>query len=312
MTAEPAGRVTMVRIGLRAGRRTIRVTHPDKVMFPESGITKSEIVSYYGRVARVMLPYLRGRPLMLERRPEGLAGPIFYQKQISAYFPDWIHRTTVTKEGGTVTHVVCDDAATLVYLANQGCLTPHVWLSRADDPDRPDRLIIDLDPSSEDVEDVRFAARAARQLLTGAGLQPFLMATGSRGFHVVVPLRREEGFDEVRAVARGLANALARLSPDRLTTAARKADRGRRVYLDVLRNAYAATAVAPYAIRARPGAPVAVPLDWDELDTARPDGWTIRTVLERLERTPDPWRGISRRARSLATARRWLDRHEGG
>jgi bifunctional non-homologous end joining protein LigD len=312
MTPAPAGRVSSVRTGIRAGRRTIRVTHPDKVMFPESGITKSEIVSYYGRVARVMLPYLRGRPLMLERLPEGLAGPIFYQKQISGYFPDWIHRTTVTKAGGTVTHVVCDDAATLVYLANQGCLTPHAWLSRADDPDRPDRLIIDLDPSTDDVEDVRFAARAARQLLAEAGLQPFLMATGSRGFHVVAPLRRAEGFDEVRAVARGLAEALARRAPDRLTTAARKADRGTRVYLDVLRNAYAATAVAPYGIRARPGAPVAVPLDWGELDATRPDAWTIRTLLDRLARVPDPWRGLSRHARALATARRWLDRHEAG
>jgi len=208
--------------------------------------------------------------------------------------------------------VVCDDAATLVYLANQGCLTPHVWLSRADDPERPDRLIIDLDPSTDDVDDVRFAARAARELLVEAGLRPHLMATGSRGFHVVVPLRRAEGFDEVRAVARGLADALARRAPERLTTAARRADRGRRVYLDVLRNAYAATAVPPYAIRARPGAPVAMPLDWDELESANPDDWTVRTAVGRLTATPDPWRGLARRAVSLASARRWLDRNTGG
>jgi bifunctional non-homologous end joining protein LigD len=296
---------------MRAGRRSVRISHPDKVLFRDSGITKAEIVDYYRHVAPVMLPHLRGRPLMLQRLPEGLDGPTFYQKQISAHFPAWIHRTTVAKEGGTVTHAVCDDAATLVYLANQGCLTPHVWLSRADDPDRPDRMIIDLDPGSIDVKDVRFAARLARDVLVDAGLSPHLMATGSRGFHLVIPLRRAEGFDAVRAVARGLALALERRAPDRLTTAARKADRGRRVYLDVGRNAYAQTAVPPYAVRARSGAPVAVPLAWDELETARPDGWTVRTLPERLERTPDPWRGLTRHARSLASARRWLQRDQG-
>lgn len=296
---------------LRVGRRSIRVTHPDKTLFPESGITKSEVVDYYRRVAPVMLPYLRGRPLMLQRLPEGLNGPVFYQKQISGHFPAWIHRTTVAKEGGTVTHVVCDDAATLVYLANQGVLTPHVWLSRADEADRPDRLIIDLDPSTDDVADVRFAARLAREVLIEAGLQPYLMATGSRGFHVVVPLRRIDGFDEVRAVARGLAEVLTLRAPTRVTSAARKAGRGRRVYLDVLRNAYAQTVIPPFAVRARAGAPVAVPLDWDELDEARPDGWTIRTVLERLDRTADPWRGFVRHARAHTAARRWLARDQG-
>jgi bifunctional non-homologous end joining protein LigD len=304
VTAAPARPGQSVRVG----RRTIRISHPDKVLFPNSGITKGEIVDYYRRVAPVMVPHLRGRPLMLQRLPEGLGGPVFYQKQISGYFPDWIHRTTVTKEGGTVTHVVCDDAATLVYLANQGCLTPHTWLSRADDLNRPDRMIIDLDPSTDDVDDVRFAARAAREVMAEAGLEPYLMATGSRGFHVVVPLRRAEAFDEVRSVARGLADALARRAPERLTTAARKADRGNRVYLDVLRNAYAQTAVPPFAIRPREGAPVAVPLDWRELESARPDGWTVRTVLDRLNRTADPWRGFARRAGSLEATRRWLQR----
>ena len=136
------------------------------------------------------------------------------------------------------------------------------------------------------------------------------IATGSRGFHVVVPLRRAEVFDEVREVARGLADALAARAPERLTTAARKADRGDRVYLDVLRNAYAATAVPAYAVRPRSTAPVAVPLDWDELESAKPDGWTVRTVLDRLDRTPDPWRGFTRRARSLDAARRWLRRNQ--
>jgi bifunctional non-homologous end joining protein LigD len=284
------------------------MSHLDKILFPDAGITKAEIVDYYRQIAPAMLPHLRDRPLMLERLPEGLGGPVFVQKQISAYFPSWIHRTTVGKKGGSVTHVVCDDAATLVYLANQGCLTPHTWLSRVDDPDRPDRLIIDLDPSNDDVEDVRFAARLARELVVEAGLPPFLMATGSRGFHLVIPLRRADGFDDVRAVARGLATALERRAPNRMTTAGRKAERGQRVYLDIGRNAYAQTAVPAYAVRARPGAPVAVPLDWDELDEARPDGWTVRTLRDRLDRMRDPWAGFTRHARSLASARRWLER----
>ena len=189
------------------------MTHPERVLFPDAGITKGEIVEYYRRIAPVMLPYLRGRPLMLQRLPEGLAGPMIYQKQASAHFPAWVHRVTVAKQGGTVTHAVADDAATLVYLANQGCVTPHTWLSRADDPNRPDRLIIDLDPSTTDVEDVRVAARLAREVLTDAGLVPYLMASGSRGFHLVVPLRREGTFEDVRVVARQLADVLAQRAP---------------------------------------------------------------------------------------------------
>jgi bifunctional non-homologous end joining protein LigD len=207
-----------------------------------------------------------------------------------------------------VTHVICDDAATLVYIANQGSLTPHVWLSRVDHLDRPDRLILDLDPGAGGAADGRFAAHAARRLLTDAGLVPYLMATGSRGFHVVVPLRPTATFDEVRTVANGLAEALVRHAPDRLTTEFRKDKRLGRLYLDCGRNAWAQTAVPPYAVRPRPQAPVAVPLAWDELDTTEPDGWTVRTILGRLKETPDPWAGMARHARSLEPTRRWLAR----
>ena len=297
---------------IRVGRRTIAVTHGDRVVLSDSGTTKAEIVEHYHRVSPHMLPHVRGRPVMMQRFPGGAGSPPIYQKAIPSHFPEWIRRVTVPKVGGTVTHVVCDDAATLVYIANQGCITPHVWLSRVEHLDRPDRLIIDLDPGSGGVADARFAARAARELLTEAGLVPHLMATGSRGYHVVVPLRPTEGFDEVRAVAFRLAEALARRAPDRLTTEFYKSDRGGRLYLDCNRNAWAQTAVPPYAVRPRPGAPVALPLAWEELETADPDGWTVRTVGERLEQVPDPWRGFARRARSLDTARRWLERETPG
>jgi bifunctional non-homologous end joining protein LigD len=292
---------------LRVGQREIRVSHADRVLFPEPGITKGEIVEYYRRASPVMLPHVRGRPVMMQRLTDGLGGQVFYQKQISSHFPDWIHRVTVEKTGGTVTHVVCDDAATLVYIANQGCITPHVWPSRADDPDRPDRLIFDLDPGPGGTDDARFAAHTSQRFLTELGLVPFLMATGSRGFHVVVPIRRSDSFDSVREVAAGLADALASREPDRLTTEFRKTERRGRLYVDWVRNTYAQTTVPPYAVRPRAQAPVAVPLDWDELDTAEPDGWTVRTVLDRLDRGSDPWRDIGRHARSLAKARRSLD-----
>jgi bifunctional non-homologous end joining protein LigD len=288
------------------GRHTIRVSNADRVVFPDSGVTKGEIVAYYRQVAELMLPHLRGRPLMLQRVTKNIEGEVFYQKEIGRHYPDWIHRARVAKAGGWVTHVVCDNAATLVYLANQGCITLHPWLSRADDPERPDRMIFDLDPGTGGVDDARFAATAMRRLLSEAGLEPLLMATGSRGFHLILPIRRSEPWQVVREIAYGLAEALARRAPDRLTVEFRKEQRRGRLFLDYVRNTYAQTAVAPYSVRVRPGAPVAVPLDWDELDSSRPDGWSVRSVLARLERTPDPWRSAGRRAHSLASARRFL------
>ncbi len=291
---------------IRSRRRTITITHGDRVILRDSGITKAEIVEHYHSVARWMLPHVRGRPVMMQRFPGGPGSRPIYQKAIPSHFPDWIHRVTVPKVGGTVTHVVCDDAAALAYIANQGSITPHVWLSRVEHLDRPDRMIIDLDPGAGGVTDARFAARLARELLTEAGLVPHLMATGSRGYHVVVPLRPTESFEEVRAVVFGLAAALVRRAPDRLTTEFHKSDRAGRLFLDCNRNAWAQTAVPAYAVRPRPGAPVAVPLAWDELEIAEPDGWTVRAVGQRLEQAHDPWHGFARHARSLNATRRWL------
>lgn len=290
---------------IRVGRRTIHVTSTDRVVFPNSGVTKGDIVEHYRQVAEVMLPHVRGRPVMLQRTGD-IRRPSIYQKEAPPHFPDWIDRVTVPKVGGTVTHAICNEAATLVYIANQGSLTPHVWLSRVDHLEQPDRMIIDLDPGAGGAADARFAAHAARDVLTDAGLVPYLMATGSRGYHVVVPLKPAATFDEVRTVAYGLAEALARQAPDRLTTEFHKVKRAGRLFLDCNRNAWAQTAVPPYAIRPRPQASVAVPLAWDELDTTEPDAWTVRTIAERIRETPDPWAGMTRHARSLEPARRWL------
>ncbi|MFJ6698100.1 non-homologous end-joining DNA ligase [Streptomyces sp. NPDC091272] len=299
---------------LRVGRRTVEVKRADKELFPEDGITKADLAEYYRRVAPRMLPELRGRPLMLERMPDGIDGSRFYQKEISDYFPEWIHRTAVAKEGGEVTHVVCDDTATLVYLASQACITAHRWLSRADRPRSPDRLVFDLDPPADEFGPVRRAAHQLRELLDELELPSGLMTTGSRGLHVVVPLNRRDDADDVLEFSRAVARVLADRHPRELTTESRKDARKGRLYLDVARNGYAQTVVAPFAIRTRPGAPVAAPLDWDELDapelTAR--RWTVTDLGDRLEK--DPWAGLARRGRGITRAAqrlRTLARNEG-
>ncbi|MFF3492798.1 non-homologous end-joining DNA ligase [Streptomyces sp. NPDC002795] len=284
-----------------ADSRNVEIRRPDKVLLPDH-VTKHDLATYYRAIAPFALPHLRHRPLMLERHPDGPDGPRFMQKDTPDHYPDWIHRTEVPKEGGTVTHTMCDDTATLIFLVDQAALTLHRWLSRADDIDHPDRLVFDLDPSGDDFETVREAARLLHALLDDLGLPSAPMTTGSRGVHIVVPLDRSQDFDEVRDFARQVADALAGEHPDALTTAPRKKDRGDRLYLDVLRNAYAQTAVAPYSVRARPGAPVAAPLTWRQLGAPAVGAqhWTIANAVEQAR--TDPWNGLLGKGRSLGPA----------
>ncbi|MET8781366.1 non-homologous end-joining DNA ligase [Streptomyces sp. NPDC004589] len=292
---------------MRVGRRTMEVHRPDKVLFPGEGdakeYTKADLVAYYRSVARFMLPRLRGRPLMLERYPDGLAGPRFMQKNTPEHYPDWIHRVEVDKEGGTVCHTVCDDTATLVYLADQACVTLHRWLSRADRPRRPDRIVFDLDPADDDFDQVRCAARLVGELLGELRLPSGLMTTGSRGLHVIVPISGHHDVDDIREFAADIAETLAEAHPELLTTAARKKDRGDRLYLDVQRNAYAQTAVAPYSVRALPGAPVATPLSWGQLDDPELHArrWTVADALDQAR--TEPWAGLRPRAPEPARRR---------
>lgn len=291
--------------------RGIDIPHPDKFLFPKEGVTKEDLARYYERIAPMMLPHLGDRPLHLQRFPDGIEGEEVQQKQAPRYFPDWVRRVRVPrKRGGSVDHVVCDDAATLVYLAGQACVTPHVWLSRADRLDHPDRLVFDLDPPEADLAPLRLAAHELRRRLEALELPAFLMATGGRGLHVVTPLDRGADFDAVRAFARQIASVLAGDHPDRLTVEQRKQNRQGRLFLDTGRNAYAQTAVAPYAVRGRPGAPVAVPLEWADLDDPdfRPDRRTMRDVFDLVERRPDPWAGLDRSPGSIERARTRLER----
>ena len=283
--------------------RTISLSNLDKVLFPDDGVSKGDLIDYYRRIAEVMLPHMAGRPISMQRFPDGIAGEGFYQKEAPAYFPEWVERVQVwvEEEESRQPQVLCSNAATLVYLANQACITPHVWLSRRDKLYYPDRMVFDLDPPDGDFEPVRSAALAVREALDANGLKSFVMTTGSRGLHVVVPLAREVEFDEVRKAARRLAEQVAGEAPDRLTVEMAKVARQGRLFLDYLRNSYGQTTVAPYAVRAKPGAPVATPLDWDELDDTglNSQSYTMQNIFRRLGQKDDPWRDMREQPQSL-------------
>jgi bifunctional non-homologous end joining protein LigD len=237
----------------------------------------------------------------MQRYHSTIHEPGIFQKDAPSHFPRWIRRCTVPKHGGTVTHVVADNAETLVYLANQGCLTPHVGLQRVDRMEFPDQMMFDLDPPGDDFELVRSVAWSLRELLDELGLASFVKTTGSRGLHVMVPLNRRTNFDEVRVVARSIAEKIAALRPDDVTTELLKKNRGNRLFLDTNRNGTAQTVVPAYAVRARDGAPVSMPITWEELKNPRLNArsFTIANACRRANNVPDAWRGYAKRARSL-------------
>jgi bifunctional non-homologous end joining protein LigD len=279
---------------LKIGGREIEITHPDKVLFPGDGITKRDLAGYYARIADVALPHFEGLPVTMKRYPDGIEGEGFFHKNAPDHFPDWIRRAEVPKEDGTVAHVVVEEAATLVYLAQQGCITPHIGIATVDRPRKPVRLVFDLDPSDGDFGKVQEVARALREALDDRGLESFVKTTGSRGLHVVLPLDASVDVDDLRPFARGLAGRIAEGLPEIATTEQRKDRRGDRVLVDTFRTAYGQTSVAPYAVRARPGAPVATPLRWDEALSSgmTPRRYDISSIFRRLGQTGDPWKGI--------------------
>ena len=286
---------------LDVGDRSVGISNPGKILFPDAAITKFDLARYYRDVGDVMLTHLKGRPLTLRRFPDGLDGAGFYQKEAPDYFPDWIERVDVETSDGPQLQVVVSEPATLVYLADQGTISVHRWLARSPHLDRPDLMVLDLDPPNHDPDPVRRAAAWSRAMLEEIGVESWLMATGSRGFHVVVPLRPGPSFDEVREVANGLAARLARRHPDALTTEVRKSQRRGRVFVDYLRNAYGQTAVAPYSVRALEGATVAFSLGWEELSRMEPDRHDLGSVRRRLGQEPDPWQNLSDHAVDLAS-----------
>lgn len=290
----------------------VKITHPDRVLFPDSGLTKADLAGYYERVAPLMLPHLKGRPVSMQRFPDGVERAGFFHKDAPAYFPAWIKRAKVEKAGGSVTHAVVNDADSLVYLANHGTITPHVWLSRADRPRRPDRLVFDLDPSRDDFAQVRKAARDLALLLEELGLTAYPMVTGSRGIHLWVPIRRDRDTEDVKAFTRAVARVAAARHPRDLTTEWRKEKRHGKILVDVARHGYAQTVVPPYAVRPRPAATVAMPVALESLSDSqlRPERWTIVNAFRRLARARDPWEGFFDSARSLSQPEKTLAKLE--
>jgi bifunctional non-homologous end joining protein LigD len=306
---------TTTREELKVGRYSIPLSNTSKVLFPADGITKGDLIDYYHVVAGWMLPHLRDRPLALARYPDGISGERIFQKNVGRHFPDWIPRVEVGKQGGRLSQVVCEKPADLVYLANQACIELHSFLSRVPELHQPDQLIFDLDPPDDKQFDrARTVALKLREILEGdLGLTTFAKTTGGKGLHVLIPLNGREDFDTVREFARQVAGLLAAALPDLVTNEQRKDARQHLIYVDIMRNAYAQTAVAPYSVRARPGAPVAAPVHWDEVADPglTPAAFTMRTMparLAELEQAGDPWAGLTRHRSGLARPRRLLSR----
>jgi bifunctional non-homologous end joining protein LigD len=284
--------------GPKPPRRLPAVTNPDKLFYPDAGITKGEVFAFYRRVARHLLPHLRDRPATLERLPEGLGDsdtPHFWQKDTPAYYPDWIRRIDLPSERGKRVHyVLINDLATLLYLVNQGALTFHVWFSRITDLDRPDFVLFDLDPGRADFADAVAVARQLHNVLTAERREGFLKTSGKTGLHVLTAWKDEGGYDEARAWASVIAERVVEALPNQATLERGKVKRGRRVYLDVMQNAKGHHAVPPYVLRAVPGATVSTPLNWRELTPALdPAEFNLKTIFRRLARLRrDPLAGL--------------------
>ena len=286
------------------------ITHPEKVLFPDEGITKGELAAYYEAIAPVMLPHIRGRPITMERYPAGLGKKGFWQKDVSKGFPAWLERVEVPKKDGTVHHLIVRDVRSLLWMANQNTITPHVWTSRAPNLYQPDVCVFDLDPSEDRPDILRRAAFALRDLLHELGLPSWLKTSGSKGWHIVVPLDGTAGFDVVSRFAHRVGTLLVTRDPEHLTQEFSKADRGGRILVDTGRNGYSATFAAAYAVRAKPGAPVSAPCTWEELERGdvSPRTFTLRTMAKRIDDAGDVWAEMRRRRYSLRRPMEQLSR----
>ncbi len=286
----------------------IEISNKDKILFPKSKIKKLDLINYYEKISKTMIPHIKDRPIVMHRFPDGIKDSGFYQKNVSDYFPKWISTIRLKKEDGTVEHVLCQNKSTLVYLANQACITPHIWLSKKGTIRKPDKLIFDLDPPDNDFGMVVHGAKSLKNLLEKIGLIPFVMTTGSRGLHVVVPLMPKTNYDKVRNFAKDVGKFLEK-TDDELTIQTRKNKRKGRLFIDYLRNSYAQSSVAPYSIRPIENAPVATPIDWNELQRKKMNSqyYNIKNIFKRLKRKPDPWKNIYSKSKSLSKARKKLD-----
>jgi bifunctional non-homologous end joining protein LigD len=277
------------------------ITHPEKLMFPDDGITKGELAGYYEMIAPYILPHLRGRPVTMERYHRGIAAKGFFQKDVTKGFPNWLERVEVPKKGGTVHHPVASNVNSLLWLANQNAVTLHVWTSRAPDFLHPDLCVFDLDPAIDNPAQARAAALQLRNVLGEIGLRSWVKTSGSKGFHIAVPLDGKPEFGEVETFAQRVGKMLVSRDPSRLTQEFSKADRGGRILVDTGRYGYSATFAAPYTVRAKPGAPVSAPCTWEEMEHGEvaPQTFTLRTMAARMASVGDLWAEMSGHPQSI-------------
>jgi bifunctional non-homologous end joining protein LigD len=270
------------------------ITHPDKVLFPDDGITKAELAAYYDAIAPVLLPHLRGRPITMERFPSGIGSKGFLQKNVVKGFPSWLTRVEAPKKSGVVHYPVVNDRRSLEWLANQNTITLHVWPSRMPRLFRPDLCVIDLDPARHEPEVLRRAVLDTRDVLVELGFASWVKTSGSKGFHVVVPLEAGATFGDSARLADRAAAMLLERNPRQLTREFSKADREGRILIDTGRNRAGATFAAVYTVRARPGAPVSAPCAWEEIEAGavHPESFGLRSMPARLERVGDLWSGL--------------------
>jgi bifunctional non-homologous end joining protein LigD len=287
------------------------ITHPEKVLFPADGITKGELAAYYEAIAPLMVPHLRGRPVTMERFPAGIGQKGFIQKDVSKGFPSWLERVEVPKKDGTVHYPIVTDTRSLLWVVNQNTITPHVWISRVPTLDAPDICVFDLDPVEDEKPAVlRAAALALRDLLAELGLPSWVKTSGSKGFHIVVPLDGKADMGQVATFTHAVGALLVSRDPKHLTQEFHKKQRGGRILVDTGRNGFSATHAAAYAVRAKPGAPVSAPCTWEEIEkgTAAPQTFTLRTMAARVAEVGDLWAEMRKRRRSLTRAMAQLRR----
>jgi bifunctional non-homologous end joining protein LigD len=285
-----------------------RLSNLEKIFYDNNGYTKEDILKYYHKISDIMLYHLFERPINMQRAPDGLLGESFFQQEISDYFPGWIDRVTLKKRGGgKITHVICNDRDSLVYLANQAVITIHIWLSQRSSPEKPDRILFDLDPPPNgSFEDVKDGALKLKQYFDHLQVKSFIMTTGSKGLHLVVPIHPEHEFNKVRDAAKQIAMLISDHYPERFTTQQLIKKRENRVFLDYIRNSYGQTSVCPYSIRLIKGAPIATPIDWEDLKRHGLNSKTydLGNIFKRLSKKKDPWKDINDHRVSLEKIQR--------
>jgi bifunctional non-homologous end joining protein LigD len=280
------------------------ITHPEKILFPDDGITKGELAAYYEAIAPAIVPHLRGRPVTMERYPDGIGEKGFYHKSVTRGFPAWLERVKVPKKDGAVYHPIVTDTRSLLWITNQNCITPHVWTSRVPDLMHPDLCVFDLDPSEENPDALRRATLLVRDFLAELDLASWVKTTGSKGFHIAVPLDGKTDMGEVAGFAHTVGAQLVRRHPEIFTQEFHKVDRGRRILLDTGRNGYSATFAAAYAVRAKTGAPVSAPCTWEEVELGKvgPRSFTLRNMAARVAEVGDVWGDLLGKRCSLRRA----------